>query len=498
MKKIVILALAMIVSSAYAQKIKVACLGNSITAGAGLNNEADKYPSQLQVLLGEDYEVKNFGQNSQTVQMRGYDLTEGSKPGDCAYRNKQKYKDALAYKPDIVVLKLGTNDSKNINWLEDSPEVFRKDLNDMLDEIKNNSNPQIYLCYPLRVKSSSWTINERNIHEIIGIIKSVAEERDLGIINLHTAFEEQLGDKWNTVYVDGVHPNAEGAGIIAQYVADAILNNKFNNPSTYLHPTVACLGGLRTSGFDGGLPGATRGTDVYTYQLGVKLGTRYTVINYGVGNRTILRKGTEQDPVKTTDPKPCSYLDHNKYKEIVNGEYDIVTIHLGEMDAKPFNWAHKDEFEQDLSDMINGIRNASSCTKVYVCVPARLKNNADFNNINGSVYATEVAPAIRSVAKKLGVPVIDFADALEDKDEFYANAFALKAPAHELMAEKIAERILGDEKGDADSIGGIVRDITDNESETRYYDIRGISVPKPSSGLYIRRRGNTVDKVVIR
>ena len=83
--------LAMIPCTLSAQKIKVACLGNSITAGAGISNEADKYPSQLQNLLGDGYEVRNFGQNSQTVQMRGYDLTDGSKPGDCAYRNKQKY-----------------------------------------------------------------------------------------------------------------------------------------------------------------------------------------------------------------------------------------------------------------------------------------------------------------------------------------------------------------------------------------------------------------------
>lgn len=490
--------LAMVPCTLSAQKIKVACLGNSITAGAGISNEADKYPSQLQNLLGDGYEVRNFGQNSQTVQMRGYDLTDGSKPGDCAYRNKQTYKNALAYKPDIVVLKLGTNDSKNINWLEDSPVVFRKDLNDMLDEIVANSNPTIYLCYPLRVKSSSWTINERNIHTIIGIIKSVAEERGISVINLHTAFDEQLGDKWNTVYADGVHPNAEGAKIIAQYVADAILNNKFNDSSTYLHPTVACIGGLRTSGYDGGLASDTRSTDVYTYQLGLELGTRYTVTNYGVGNRTILREGTEQDPAKTTDPKPCSYLNHNKYQEVVKGAYDIVTIHLGEMDAKSFNWAHKDDFKTDLSDMVNGIREASPDTKVYICVPARLKNNATFNNIDGNVYADEVAPAMRSVAATLNVPVVDFADAFEDRDEYYANAFALKAPAHKLMAQTLAKKILDDEKDWNTSINTIVADSGAEDGSVEYYDLSGVSVSNPSAGLYIRRQGSSVSKVVVR
>ena len=75
------------ISMANAQTIKVACMGNSITAGAGISNAAERYPAQLQSILGDGYEVRNFGQNSQTVQMRGYDLTDGSKPGDCAYRN---------------------------------------------------------------------------------------------------------------------------------------------------------------------------------------------------------------------------------------------------------------------------------------------------------------------------------------------------------------------------------------------------------------------------
>ena len=208
---------------------KVACMGNSITYGATINNEADKYPSQLQKILGDEYEVKNFGCNSQTVQMNGYDLTEGSKPGDCAYRNKQQYRDALNFKPDIVVIKLGTNDSKNINWTAESPVNFRTDLNDMLDEIKANSNPQIFLALPLRVKREDWTINEKNLHEIIDIIKSVAAERGVDVINLHTAFEEEMGDDWDTLYNDGVHPDSRGAGIIATRVADAILNGSLGS-----------------------------------------------------------------------------------------------------------------------------------------------------------------------------------------------------------------------------------------------------------------------------
>ena len=423
-----------------AQPIKVACMGNSITAGAGINDAADRYPAQLQTLLGDAYEVRNFGQNSQTVQMRGYDLTEGSKPGDCAYRTKDTYKNALAYKPDIVVLKLGTNDSKNINWLEDSPEVFRNDLCDMLDEITSNSNPKIYMCYPLRVKSESWTINERNIHTIISIIKSVAEERGLPIINLHTAFEEELGDAWNTVYADGVHPNAQGAAIMARRISDAILNGNGGDSDDYKHLTIGCIGGMRTYG-----PQLTdRNTQTYCAVLSRMLGDRYTVNNYGVGNRTILRSGTENDPEKNpSDTRPCCYLDNGTFQTVLNARPDIVTIDLGEMDAKPWNWAHKADFERDVTEMVTRIQESNPTVKIYLCIPPRLRNNVNDSNIDGMIYANEVVPALRAIAASLNLDIIDMADLLEDDSALYLGNYFLSIAGHKKVAQAFYTAITG-------------------------------------------------------
>ena len=42
--------------------IKVACIGDSITSGFTLLNPCrDSYPSLLQKMLGDGYEVRNFG-----------------------------------------------------------------------------------------------------------------------------------------------------------------------------------------------------------------------------------------------------------------------------------------------------------------------------------------------------------------------------------------------------------------------------------------------------
>ena len=87
--------------------VRVACIGNSITFGAGIRNRSrDSYPSVLARMLGDNYWVKNFGVSARTM------LNKGDHP----YMNEPAYKNALAFNPNIVVIKLGTNDSKSFNW----------------------------------------------------------------------------------------------------------------------------------------------------------------------------------------------------------------------------------------------------------------------------------------------------------------------------------------------------------------------------------------------
>ena len=88
-------------------KIKVACIGNSITYGAFISNrEKNNYPTQLQAYLGSEYEVRNFGVNGITT------LTKGNIP----YIKTHIYKEIFTYQPDILLIKLGTNDAKAQNW----------------------------------------------------------------------------------------------------------------------------------------------------------------------------------------------------------------------------------------------------------------------------------------------------------------------------------------------------------------------------------------------
>lgn len=193
-------------------QIKVACIGNSITYGAGLENrEADSYPAQLQTMLGSGYEVRNFGVSGRTMLRKG----------DLPYRKEKVYKEAQTYLPDIVIIKLGTNDSKPQNWKYKNE--FESDYKDLIHSFSQlPSHPEIYICNPLPVfLDESNGINGAVVSaQIIPLIKKIAREENVKLIDLYT---HMLGR--NYLLPDGIHPNVEGAGFLAGEVFNAITKN---------------------------------------------------------------------------------------------------------------------------------------------------------------------------------------------------------------------------------------------------------------------------------
>lgn len=171
--------------------VRVACIGNSITFGAGIRNRSrDSYPSVLARMLGDSYWVKNFGVSARTM------LNKGDHP----YMNEPAYKNALAFNPNIVVIKLGTNDSKSFNWKYKAD--FMKDAQTMIDAFKGlPSQPKIYLCYPSKAYLTGDGINDDIISkEIIPMIKKLAKKNDLSVIDLHTAMDG-MPELFPTVFI---------------------------------------------------------------------------------------------------------------------------------------------------------------------------------------------------------------------------------------------------------------------------------------------------------
>lgn len=201
-------AMAPIDASKFEGKIKLACVGDSITQGSG--TKGNPYPKQLQELLGDQWEVGNFGVSGRTL------LDKGDHP----YSKEKKYQDALAMKPDVVIIKLGTNDTKPQNWkFKDEFEADYKKLIASFQALE--SKPRIFICRPVPViGDGAWGINEAGIQEQIPILDKLAKEMGLGIIDMHAALKDHP-----EMIPDKVHPNAEGAKKMAE-AARAVLTGK--------------------------------------------------------------------------------------------------------------------------------------------------------------------------------------------------------------------------------------------------------------------------------
>ncbi|HMP99741.1 MAG TPA: GDSL-type esterase/lipase family protein [Cyclobacteriaceae bacterium] len=186
--------------------IKVACIGNSITYGDGLSR-SEAYPAQLEKMLGDKFVVRNFGVSGRTL----------LRQGDFPYIKEQAYQDALNWKADVVVIKLGTNDSKPQNWKFEKD--FEADYRDMIRAFKRaNADVKIFACLPVPVANDAWGISGKIVQEeIIPIIREVASKEKVEVVNLFRAL-----DKHRNKFPDGVHPNAEASKIIAETVYKSI------------------------------------------------------------------------------------------------------------------------------------------------------------------------------------------------------------------------------------------------------------------------------------
>ena len=196
------------------KKIKVSCVGNSITYGSGVaNREMNAYPVKLQAMLGDAYEVGNFGKPGATL------LNKGHRP----YTQQQEYKDAIAFAGDIVVIHLGINDTDPRNWPNYQDE-FIEDYRSLIQSFRE-ANPKarfiIARMTPLSDRHWRYESGTRDWHEEIQqAIACVAKAEGIQMIN----FFEPL-HPYPYILEDGIHPNAEGAEMLAKIVYSGITGN---------------------------------------------------------------------------------------------------------------------------------------------------------------------------------------------------------------------------------------------------------------------------------
>lgn len=194
-----------------APRTKIACVGNSITYGSGIGNrEKNSYPAQLQAILGTDYEVRNFGVSGRTLLSKG----------DLPYIKTQEYQNVLTYNPDIIFIKLGTNDSKLRN--RGHLGEFISDYKALISKFQSlSSHPRIILLTPLPAFTQPDTtgITASVISgRILPMTEQVAYETGLEIIHLYPLFINYEGH----VMPDKIHPSAIGAGVIAKRLFESV------------------------------------------------------------------------------------------------------------------------------------------------------------------------------------------------------------------------------------------------------------------------------------
>lgn len=204
----------------FEKKIKVACVGDSITYGARLDNPGKhSYPAQLQELLGEKYTVENFGVSSLTLLRKGIPSVWNELPI------------VMEANPDIIIVSLGTNDTCGFGSCGDRKcweykDEFEKDYLDLIDELSGlPSKPQIFIAAPTPMvletpgldseRIAGLTVRKPRLQELIGMIKKVAAEKKVHFIDLNEPLDHR--PELFTVS-DGVHPNKEGYRAIAALV----------------------------------------------------------------------------------------------------------------------------------------------------------------------------------------------------------------------------------------------------------------------------------------
>lgn len=189
---------------------KIACVGDSITWGFTLlKRNKHSYPAVLQSLLGDDYQVYNFGFNDSTAR----------EDSEVPYIKRKVFQRAHEIQPDIVLIMLGSNDTKEINWNE---EKFREGYTKIVDTFLNMEHrPKVYLMTPPRI-FRKLDLKPLMLHnsvlknKIIPIIKEIAAEKALDVIELHPILKSR------GYYTDGIHPDKEGARMLAEAVYQAL------------------------------------------------------------------------------------------------------------------------------------------------------------------------------------------------------------------------------------------------------------------------------------
>jgi acyl-CoA thioesterase-1 len=195
-----------------ANAAKIACVGDSITYGSGLADPGTQsYPAVLGATLGSAHEVQNYGVSGATL----------LKNGDLPYWDQGRFTASTNFEPDVVVVMLGTNDSKAQNWSHEAE--FSPDYLELIAHYRS-LGALVYVATPPPVfPPGAFGIPPDVIEdEVVPLVRAIADEANAPLVEVFNGLSGQSAN-----FPDTVHPNAAGAALIAEVVAAALEDHGF-------------------------------------------------------------------------------------------------------------------------------------------------------------------------------------------------------------------------------------------------------------------------------
>lgn len=201
---------------------KIACLGDSITQAANLENMEDyqqySYPTKLAEILGAK-EVVNLGIGGSSIGRYWQD----------AY--VERYRE-IPEDTDLILVMGGTNDGfclhrENVgNFEERAPRTLIGDLDELMRGLKENyPNAEVVFITPLPNVLHDILRKERpelmSQRVIVDSMMVLAKEYEFNVIDL---YDSNLLDSHDAAVIsnympDGVHCNPDGYQILAEHIA---------------------------------------------------------------------------------------------------------------------------------------------------------------------------------------------------------------------------------------------------------------------------------------
>lgn len=186
-------------------------------------------------------------------------------------------------------------------------------------------------------------------------------------------------------------------------------------------------------------------------QLQTLLGPDYLVSNYGVGGRTMLKKGD------------FPYWQTDQYRQALKSNPDMVIIDLGGNDSKLVNRFWLNEIDENCEEMIEAFQQLPSHPRVIVLLPV-VSFVKDTAGISDPVIVRKVIPGLQQAAYAKGVEVLDMHQLLVNHEELMPDKIHPNKEGSAIMAKRLYELLVQEQ----DTAFDLFSDLPENGTVTSF------------------------------